>query len=123
MYRTVIDENRCFSKKYPPFYALLPKKEYSVHNGKELYEALQTQILNLLKDRKPALALSGGMDSAILAKFLPAGTMTYTFRCVSENSCLIDETKSAARYAEICGLNNKVIDITFQDMQNINMKH
>lgn len=56
MYRTVIDENRCFSKKYPPFYALLPKKEYSVHNGKELYEALQTQILNLLKDRKPALA-------------------------------------------------------------------
>lgn len=119
MFRTVIDKNRCFSEKYYPFYVYPPTDRYPVHNAGELLGTLQEQILNITKTKKVALALSGGIDSAILAKFLPAGTMTYTFRCISENSKLIDETKVAAKYAEICGLDNKIIDISFQDMQEL----
>lgn len=116
MYRTIIDKSKCFSLKYTPFYTPVNPERYRIHNADELYEALREQVIDAVKTRKVALALSGGIDSAILAKFLPEGSMTYTFRCISERPGQIDETQRASRYTEICGLENKVIDITRDDM-------
>ena len=64
-----------------------------------------------------ALALSGGIDSAILARFMPEGSTAYTFKCVVPGMKVTDETPTAAKYAEACGLNHKVIEIYWEDFE------
>ena len=62
------------------------------------------------------MALSGGIDSAILAKMMPKGSVAYTFKCVVPGVEVIDETKQAARYARECGLEHRVIEVYWADM-------
>lgn len=59
---------------------------------------------------KAAIFLSGGMDSAILASYMPKGTKAYTARCVAETA--IDETERARQYCEIYGLEHIIVDVT-----------
>lgn len=54
--------------------------------------------------RGTALVLSGGIDSAILAKFMPKGSIAYTFKCVVPGVQVTDETVIASKYAQECGL-------------------
>ncbi len=68
---------------------------------------------------KSALALSGGIDSAILAKFMPKGSTAYTFRCIVPGVKVIDESENAKIYAEICGLEHKIIDIYWEDVEAV----
>ncbi|WP_455145944.1 asparagine synthase-related protein [Brachyspira pilosicoli] len=76
---------------------------------KNLIEILEREII----PNKTALLLSGGMDSAILASYMPKGTKTYTLRCISNNST--DETKQAEKYTIKYQLEHKIIDVTWQD--------
>ncbi len=69
------------------------------------------------QDGKAALALSGGIDSAILAKFMPKGSTAYTFRCVVPGVKVVDETQSAAKIAMMCGLKHKIIEIYWEDVE------
>ena len=64
-----------------------------------------------------ALALSGGIDSDILAKFMPKGSIAYTFKCVVPGMQVTDETPIAAKYAEACGLQHKVVEIYWEDFE------
>ena len=64
-----------------------------------------------------ALALSGGIDSAILAKFMPKGSIAYTFKCVVPGVQVTDESAAAARYAEECGLQHKIVEIYWEDFE------
>jgi hypothetical protein len=59
------------------------------------------------------LLLSGGIDSAILAALLPAGTRAYTIRFVANDA--IDETAQAAQYARSKGLVHRIVEVTWQD--------
>lgn len=68
------------------------------------------------KTGRTALALSGGIDSAILAKLVPEGTKTYTFRCIVPGVAVTDESRQAKKRADICHLDHEVIDIYWEDV-------
>ena len=118
MYRTLhtVDGSRyCFDKKYLPNLWYNTNKRIGVCNGTELIQYLMERIPEMCKSRKVALALSGGIDSALLAKFMPKGSLAYTFKCVVPGMQVTDESVQAARYAKECGLEHKVIEIYWED--------
>ena len=82
-----------------------------------LETVLKEKIQNATKDGKAALALSGGIDSAILAKFMPKGSKAYTFKCVVPGMKVTDESVAAAKYAEECGLDHEIIEIYWEDIE------
>ena len=82
-------------------------------------EDIDKYIKEILKEvdlSKAAVFLSGGMDSAILASYMPKGTKAYTARCVAESA--IDETKQAGEYCRIYGLEHVIVDVTWEDYLN-----
>lgn len=117
MHRTIIDRTKSFSEKLQP---RLFVKDYEcdlIHNADELGESLRKQIEEASKKKKLALFLSGGVDSAILAKYMPKGTTAYTFKCVVPGKQVHDETPFAAKYAQACGLQHKVVEIFWEDFE------
>lgn len=125
MYRFIADETKSFSSSYIPYFFKADQKKYMIHSLEDVDIAIKSYIKEIIdQGGKIGLALSGGIDSAILAKYVPTNTMTYTFRCMA-NGCL-DETSYAKRYANICHLPNKIIDVTWDDYINsakILMRH
>lgn len=126
MYRTLADEKKCFKENWKPnlFHADFPK--VPVYTSMDLEEAIRKQMLEWTKDGKAALALSGGIDSAILAKFMPKGSKAYTFRCIVPGLEVTNEVPQAKKYADECGLMHEIIEISWEDMKKyapILMKH
>ncbi|MCI9613050.1 MAG: asparagine synthase [Eubacterium sp.] len=118
MYRMIADQNHTFSKKICPNFADVDFRRHYIRNSEELYESLRRQVKAVTADKKAALALSGGVDSAILAKFMPKGSTAYTFRCVVRGGVkVIDETQRAAQYAAQCGMVHKIVEIGWQDFE------
>ena len=93
------------------------KDRYPIYNSFELEERLQREVARACESGKPALALSGGIDSAILAKYMPKGSVAYTFKCVVPGVQVTDETHVAKRYAEECGLEHRVVEIYWEDFE------
>lgn len=98
----------CFSNLQRDIFSQCVK----VKTAKDIDEQIKVQI-DKLDLSKTAIMLSGGMDSAILATYLPKGTTAYTMRSVAEGAR--NEVEQAQIYADLCGLNLKVVDITWQD--------
>lgn len=123
MFRYVYDPNKAFTDKQTPLLADLNFPRVAVTNAGELMEELKTRTEAACLDAKggggAALALSGGIDSAILAKFMPEGSTAYTFRCVVPGKKVIDETEKAKIYADKCHLNHKIVNITWEDVDSI----
>lgn len=97
-----------------------------VHDSEQLEDFLRNSIEKVCKNKKVALALSGGIDSAILAKFMPKGSIAYTFKCIVPGIEVTDETPMAAKYAEECGLEHRIVEIYWEDFGKyapILMKH
>ena len=118
MYRTIPDKNKYFSKKFPTNLHEIPGNRTKIHNSQELHDALKKQIEELSSTgKKMALCLSGGIDSAILAKFMPKGSIAYTFKCVVPNVEVTDETPRAAVYAKECGLDHRIIEVFWEDFE------
>lgn len=124
--RMIADQTKAFSSDIAPsFYDNRFIKE-PVHSSEELEHKLRNAVYEATKDGKAALALSGGIDSAILAKFMPKGSVAYTFRCVVPGIKVTDESEIAAKYAEECGLEHRIVDIYWEDFEEyapILMKH
>ncbi|MCI8544532.1 MAG: asparagine synthase [Lachnospiraceae bacterium] len=102
------------------------KKRKLIHNSKELSEYLNWSVEKACSEKKFGLALSGGIDSASLARFMPKGSIAYTFKCVVPGVAVVDETCKAAEYAKECGLKHKVVEMHWEDFENyapILMKH
>lgn len=112
MYRTIVQENLSFSDRLQPRFFLPPSSRIPVRTIGDIDRAIRA-VLNKTEGKPVAVALSGGIDSAIIAKYLPKGSLAYTFRCVAPGA--IDETQRAREHAESCGLQHKVIDMTWQD--------
>ena len=70
-------------------------RENLVHTAQELENHLRLRVQEITKNGSAALALSGGIDSAILAKFMPKGSTAYTFKCVVDGKEVIDESIQA----------------------------
>lgn len=117
MYRYLYDETCDFV--LPHRNVDISKERVPVGNSEELLHALETVVKEATKDGKAALALSGGMDSAILARMMPEGSLAYTFRCIVPGKKLADEfeTEHAAQYAKECRLEHRVIDIEWKDVE------
>ena len=116
-YRKIMDETKTFSEKITPRFYRVPDNRKSIHNSAELYITLKEQMVEATKDGKAAIALSGGIDSAILAHLMPKGSMAYTFKCIVPGVKVTDETTVAAKYAEECGLEHKVVEVLWEDFE------
>ena len=115
MYRAIVDEDCRFSDSLNPWFYHNTENRKPICNSAELEEHLQSEINRALQNGPAALMLSSGMDSAILASFLPEGTQTYTLHCKADSS--IDETVAAKHYADLNGLKHTVIDVTWNDFE------
>ncbi len=126
MYRTVADTEKCFSENLKINRANINVQKDKVKTSEDLYSSLERQMKELTADGKAALALSGGIDSAILAKFMPKGSTCYTFQCIVPGTEVANEVPQAAKYAEECGLKQVVVPIYWEDFEKyapILMKH
>lgn len=116
MYRTIVDRSCRFSDTLNPWFYEHNTPRKPISTSEELDKHLKNEIQSIIKKGPAALMLSSGMDSAILASYLPVGTQTYTLHCKADNS--IDETAAAKKYAEINNLKNTVIEINWSDYEN-----
>ena len=126
MYRRVVDQQKCFVKDERPKTISLDWKKIPIYTAQELENHLRLRVQEITKNGSAALALSGGIDSAILAKFMPKGSTAYTFKCVVDGKEVIDESIQAGKYARECGLKHKIIEVHWSDMERtapILMKH
>ena len=126
MYRTIADENRCFQEGLKPSLYRPEKELHPVHNSDELEACLRDCVERTCRESKAAIALSGGIDSAVLAKFMPKGSIAYTFKCVVPGIQVTDETPAAARYAKECGLEHRIVEVYWEDFERyapILMRH
>lgn len=112
-FRMIEDREHLFAPSVSPRRFAIPSDRKQVHNSLELEEALKEAVEQALNSGKCALMLSSGIDSAILAKMMPRGSKAYTLRCNAPGA--VDETSRAAHFAEICGLDHEIIDITWED--------
>lgn len=120
MYRTIINCNKSFCDKYPPRIYTTPRNRIKVQTSEDLKKALESQIESKLSNgKKLALCLSGGIDSAILAKMVPRGTVAYTFKCIVPGVEVTDESVAASKYAKECGLDHRIIKIYWEDFENL----
>lgn len=118
MFRTIADRSKCFDRNYPPKFFLADSiARTPIKDSTELDIFFRNQIEEVTADGKAALALSGGIDSAILAKYMPKGSVAYTFKCVVPGIEVTNETVMAARYAEACGLEHRIVEIYWEDIE------
>lgn len=92
---------RSFYTEFGPDAARLPQ----IRTFDELRAVIQREIA---KAERPALMLSGGMDSAIMVPFMPKKSVAYTF---THPQITKDEVSIARDYTEQFGLVHKVIQL------------
>ncbi|ARR01158.1 MULTISPECIES: asparagine synthase-related protein [Campylobacter] len=83
----------------------------------EMDRIIKDKISEFYVPNKTAILLSGGIDSAILASYLPKGTKAYTFKCIAPNA--IDETAQAKKYCDIYGLDHEIIEMNWSDFEEL----
>lgn len=126
MLRTLYPHGKSFCEKYPSKIYQEEDDRFPVNNSHELECRLKMEVEKACANGKAALALSGGIDSAVLAKYMPKGSVAYTFKCVVPGVQVTDETPMANMYAEECGLEHRVIEIYWEDFERyapLLMKH
>lgn len=88
---------------------------------------IESCIKDKLKNIHPdttALLLSGGIDSGILASYMPEGTVAYTVSSPAKAAQI--EIERAARVCNRYGLEHRIVKVTWEDYENcidILMKH
>lgn len=113
-FRYIVDENRIFKDNiiHKNIELVADDEKIRCDTADEIDEAIKMQ-LNSIDLSNAGILLSGGMDSAVLATYMPKGTKAYTAKCSAPNA--IDETIQARRYCEINELEHIVIPITWND--------
>lgn len=87
-----------------------------VHDENELDESFKNIFQDIIgSGKKIGIMLSGGMDSACLASYLPAGTDAYTFRFLG-GEFQESELERAEYYAKTYDLNLHYVEISWDDV-------
>lgn len=86
-----------------------------VSNAQDMDRTIRQKIEEFYIPDKTAILLSGGMDSAILASYMPKGTVAYTFQCNAQSA--ISETEQARKYVQKTGLKHEIIEINWSDFE------
>lgn len=119
MYRIIVDRTRCFAPGVTPEWRDFPSPRRPIRTSDELLAALRERVAQALDGKKVGLALSGGIDSAILLRLMPDDTVAYTFKCVVPGVETVDETPRAKVYLEQAGRSDvahKVVPVYWEDM-------
>lgn len=113
-FRYIADEKKIFAKGLEHVYKNPPDKKEVIkcRSAKEIDYAIKAQ-LEQLDLSHAAILLSGGIDSGILASYMPEGTKAYTARCQAPNA--VDETGRAKKICDRNGLEHIIVDITWKD--------
>lgn len=95
----------------------LAEEKTSVKTAKDIDESIERVIKQVYnKYTNVGILLSGGMDSAILAAYMKAGSHAYTFS--SSSSDIYDaDIKRAELYCEKNNLKHHLVEISFEDYQ------
>ena len=114
-FRWVPKPNVCWSELWEPTYPELEKEDQiPVKDSNEVNQFLNNFLTNRI-DQKTGIFLSGGIDSAILASYLPENTKAYTIKFVADGA--VDESVMASQYAKKYKLSHKVIPVTWNDYE------
>lgn len=118
-FRFIKDENINFYEGlHHNIYKGHDKNEISyVKTIQDIEDVIKRKIKEFYIPNKTAILLSGGIDSAILASYLPKGTKAYTFKCIAEGA--IDETPQAQKYCDINGLDHEIIPMYWSDFEEL----
>lgn len=111
--RYIEDNNKEFFKETKHRTYALPKEDELVSIGSEyeLDEELK-RIFKRLENKKMGILISGGMDSACLASYMPKGSDAYTFRFL-QGKYDPEELNRAEIFSKEYGLNLHYVDIDF----------
>ena len=113
-YRYVYDQEICFKEGLiHRDHELIPEEKKIPCRTAEDIDRNITKMLADLDLKRAAVMLSGGMDSAILASYMPPGTKAYTARCIGKNA--VDETEQAKKYCDIYDLEHVIVDVSWDD--------
>lgn len=126
MFRSLLDSNKTFKKGITPLIADLNFQRKAIKTSKDLDNFLKDEVAKATAGKKAALMLSGGMDSAILARYMPKGSVAYTFKPVVPGFEAKNEINAAKKYATYCGLEHRIIEISWEDYEELSpilMKH
>lgn len=124
--RYIEDENRDFAKdlEHQKYRQIPAAQKILVGTAQEIDTAIRNQFHQIGNERLGIL-LSGGMDSAILASYMPEGSDAYTFRFM-KGSYQQDELERAEYFARFNKLKLHYIDIDWSVVEStvdIVMKH
>jgi asparagine synthetase B (glutamine-hydrolysing) len=118
-FRFIKDENINFydGLSHTVFKPRDEKEITPVYTTDDIDRIIREKIKEFYIPNKTAILLSGGMDSAVLASYLPKGTKAYTFHCIAEGA--IDEREQAKKYCDAYGLNQEIIEMNWSDFEEL----
>ena len=108
-----------FTDRLPYRHPILPKDKdrILVHSADDIDQNIKKQLYAIQREKtKVGILLSGGMDSAILASYLP-GCDAYTFRFLN-GEYQIEELRRAEYYSNYYGLKLHYVDINWNTVAN-----
>lgn len=116
-FRYIEDKDKNFYEglSHKNFVPLKDEERIYVKTAEDIDEAIKNNFLKV-KDKKLGILLSGGMDSAILAAYMP-GTDAYTFRFLG-GQFEQEELQRAEYYAKYYGLKLHYVDIDWNTVEN-----
>lgn len=120
--RYIEKPNMDFSEKISYRRPVLPKENERiiVNTPEEIDDKISEQLIDVRKNKRMGLLLSGGMDSGILASYLP-GCDAFTFRFLG-GEYQKEELQRAEYYARYYGLRLHYVDIDWQTVNdNLNL--
>jgi hypothetical protein len=114
IFRCVADPSKEFGDELHHQICPPPSYRYPCKTSEDIRDVIQTYLKDKV-DEETGLMLSGGIDSAILAAFLPEGTKAYTLNCVADGA--FNEVERAKKCAEKNKLDHRVVNVTWEDYQ------
>lgn len=116
--RYIVDDNKDFFQtlKHQQYHQHPLDHRIFVGSVEDTDVALKNQF-KLLRHEKLGIMLSGGMDSAILASYMPKGADAYTFRFL-DGKFQSDELERAEHYAQIYQLKLHYVDINWSVVES-----
>ena len=117
MFRSLLTQKYSFAPGIETHMAEGDFQRAQIHDSHELHDHLKKEVEKATEDGKAALMLSGGMDSAILACWMPKGSQVYTLKCIVPGVQVVDETPGARRHAQRNGLKQRIVDIRWEDFE------
>ena len=115
-FRYIEDDNKDFydGMKHKNIELLSDEDRIYVKTSDDIDREIAKQV-ELFKDKKKGILLSGGMDSAIVASYL-RGSDAYTFRFLG-GDMQKEELARAEYYANYYGLNLHYVDISWETVE------